>query len=111
MQPTIHILSEPQIDWCADIIEYLAVEGGVDFAATSMVEGIIENAEEYNEGRNTIACLDALLVNAHKLTPITERLALNFDFKRVRPFDAKQFNDDRVALRDVIRTYAVAEVK
>lgn len=111
MQPTIHILSEAQIDWCADIIEYLAVEGGTGFAAASMVEGIIENAEEDNEGADTIACLNALLANAHKLTPIIERLALNFDFKRVRPFDSKQFNDDRVALRDVIRVYAVSEVK
>jgi hypothetical protein len=111
MQPTIHILSESKIDWCADIIEYLAVEGGADFAAVSMFEGIIENAEEDNEERSTIACLNALLVNADKLSPITERLALNFDFKRVRPFDSKQFNDDRVALRDVIRAYAVSEVK
>ena len=111
MQPTIHTLSEAQIDWCADVIEYLAVEGGADFAAASMVEGIIENAEEDNESPTTIACLNALLANADKLTPITERLALNFDFKRVQPFDSKQFNDDRVALRDVIRTYAVSEAK
>jgi hypothetical protein len=106
---TTHTLSEAQIDWCADIIEYLAVEGGADFAAASMVEGIIENAEEDNEEHGTIACLNALLVNADKLTPITKRLAVNFDFKRVRPFDTKQFNDDRVALRDAIRTYAITE--
>ena len=57
MQPTIHTLSEAQIDWCADVIEYLAVEGGADFAAASMVEGIIENAEEDNESPTTLHAL------------------------------------------------------